>query len=61
MDVAKFLQMFERTAIALHQDYLCRVLRTAIEIMRSDSEINLAGSRYGGSPGLAVLLTPNMV
>ncbi|MEH1829772.1 MAG: DUF1963 domain-containing protein [Nostoc sp.] len=52
MDVKNFLQMFEQTPIALHQDYLCRVLRPAIEIIRSDSEMDLVRSRYGGSPDL---------
>jgi uncharacterized protein YwqG len=52
MDIANFLQILEQTPIALHKDYLCRVLRTAIEIIRTDSEISLLGSRYGGSPDL---------
>ena len=52
MDITNFLQMFERTPIALHQDYLCRLLRTTIDIIRSDSGISLGGSRYGGSPDL---------
>ncbi|MBD1887265.1 DUF1963 domain-containing protein [Microcoleus vaginatus] len=52
MDITHFLQMFEQTPLALHQDYLCSVLRPAIDIIRCDSGINLAGSRYGGSPDL---------
>jgi hypothetical protein len=52
MDATNFLNILAETPLISYQDYLSGVLRPAFDVVCSHNEVELAGSRYGGSPDL---------
>ncbi|WP_216629065.1 YwqG family protein [Cytobacillus massiliigabonensis] len=53
MNRNEFLKMIEQSEIADHKEYLCQVLRPAIDILKNkDAEPRLGGSRFGGASDL---------